>query len=146
MSEKPHASALLEAPDRIPALTQRPAAALARLYAFQLKQVFFDMYASRVASQAAIRANDPMTGDDNHDRVAVVGKPYCPEPFGTSDGFCNVFVSAGLSIGDILQGGPVFFLEFCTLGRQGQIKGSPLAGKVFVQLAAYPADEIGFFF
>ena len=58
-----------------------------------------------------VLADDPVAGDDDGNRVAVVSPAYGPESLRLSDGPSQVAVGADCAVGDFGKLGPDFLLE-----------------------------------
>jgi hypothetical protein len=100
----------------------------------QLQQISFDLKATAVPAQRAIRRNHPMAG--NHDRygIAIVGHAYCSKAPGLPDSTRDVAIAPGLSVRDSEESPPAGQLKVGPAQIQGEIELAALAGQVLVQL------------
>ena len=109
------------------------------LLQLQQKTLFFQTAA--VACQAPVRAHDPVAGDQDGDRVAVVGHAHRPAGVGPSDLAGQLAVGDGLAIGDGEQGVPHQPLKIRPGGGEGQVEAAPLPGKILPQLLRAPLQQ-----
>ena len=101
----------------------------------QVKQLAFQIKPAAIAAQRSAGRDDAMTGDNDGDRVAIVGHADGAKGVGMSDGARDVGISARLAEGDGEQRVPAGQLEGSSAQIEGHRKVSPLAVKVFVQFA-----------
>ena len=90
--------------------------------------------AAAVAGQRAVGADHAVAGDDDRDRVAVVGAADRARRGGLADRARDVAVAGGLAERDPEQRRPDRLLERGPPGRQPQIEARALAREVLLQL------------
>src|SRR5882757_8833080 len=103
---------------------------------FDLQQARLRLKAAAEAGERAVRADHPMTGDDDRDRVGAVGPAHRAGGAGAADLFCDLAVAAGLAEGDPLQRIPDRALEGRPLGGEREVEIVARAGEVLRELAA----------
>ena len=108
----------------------------------QLQQISFDFKAATVPAERAIRRNHPMAGDDNRDRIAIVGhadRSKAPRP---PDSTRDVAIAPGLPVRDSEESPPAGQLKVGSTQIQWEIELPALAGKVLVQFADIPLQAL----
>ncbi len=69
----------------------------------QFEETPLEIETAPEAAQPSIRSHNPMTRDDDGDRVVMVGRADGPGGTGLPDRGGNLTVGTGLSIGDLLK-------------------------------------------
>ncbi len=80
------------------------------------------MQASRISNKLPICADDPMTGNDDADRVAIVGHSHRTRGARLPYRLGQFRVASSLPIGDITKSAPNLLLEIGTRRFKGQIE------------------------
>ena len=101
---------------------------------FEIQQVGFHAQTSGIADQCARAADHAVAGDDDGDRVAVVGHAYRAAGRRAADLRRDLAVGAGLAIRDRPQGLPHGLLERSAGGRQREGELAARSCEVFGQL------------
>ncbi len=92
------------------------------------------MQAAAEPDQAAVAADHAVAGDENRQRIAVVGTADGPAGAGIAGHFGQLFVTPGLSVGNLLQAFPYFQLKIGSVRLQRQFEKTPFSGKILFQL------------
>ena len=101
---------------------------------FQGQEEFLDMQAARIAGQAAVAADDPVTGNHHGQGIPAVGGAYGSKSGGAADLPCDLPIGGCPAVRNIFQRLPYRQLESRTLWRQGQIEGGQASGEVGAEL------------
>ena len=101
---------------------------------FEIQQVGFHAQTSGIADQCARAADHAVAGDDDGDRVAVVGHAYRAAGRRAADLRRDLAVGAGLAVRDRPQGLPHGLLEWSAGGRQREGELAARSCEVFGQL------------
>ncbi len=80
--------------------------------AFQPEQLVFHVESAAVAAQSIAGSDDAVAGDNDRDRIIVVGLAYGPKSSWTAYLARDIGIGTRFAIGDGEQGIPAFFLEF----------------------------------
>ena len=101
-----------------------------RTILLQIQKISFQFEPSRVAGEGSVFAYDPVTGDEEPDRVSPDGRAHGADG-GRSADFCgNVRIGAGLPEGDAQKCVPDLLLEVCSLRGKRKSDGEGAAGKI----------------
>ena len=87
-----------------------------------------------IAGERAVRTDDAVAGDDDRDRVAVVGHADGTAGARIADGGGELAIGARLAIGDGAQRRPDPLLKCGAARGERQVECPPRARKVFPQL------------
>jgi hypothetical protein len=71
--------------------------------AFPIQQILLDMQASSVTHQFAVGADYAVAGNNDGDRIAMIGHAHRPAGLVIAYGDCNVLIGTCFPIGNILQ-------------------------------------------
>src|SRR5579864_6417800 len=94
--------------------------------------------AAAITREASIRADHPVAGHDDADRVLAVRKPYSTDGGWPADPSCQLCVADGGAAFDPAQGAPYALLE----GRAGRFDGKIGDGAVVtLEVAAHGRGE-----
>ena len=113
-------------------------------YFFMLQQVLLDGKATGVSGKAAILPDNAVAGNNDGNRIAVIGHTHSAAGAGFADHDGHILVTACFSSGDGLQRLPYRCLKLCTAEIQGQIECFSAARKVFRKLAFRLFDNRAF--
>ena len=112
----------------------REARGFGPLAAFQREQRLLRLQPPGKPGQFPRRANHPMTGRDDRNRIPAIRRTHCPHRARVADLLGDLAVAAGLAKGNGQQGPPDLLLKF----RPGKIKVElerlACAREVFAQL------------
>jgi len=102
---------------------------------FVLQQPLFAPEAATIADQGAIRAYDPVAGDDDGNGILIIGVSHSTIGIGFTDGPCHVSVGGQLAVRDLFQPLPDEFLKGRSL--QKELEGEVLAGsfEILIELS-----------
>src|SRR5579872_3746672 len=103
---------------------------------FEVQQRRLARQAAAVACQLAVRADDPVAGNDDRNRVAAVRQPDGASGARQLDPARDLAVGDGLAEADGLQLSPDAPLERSAAGRQRQVEARERAGEVGIELAS----------
>jgi len=84
-----------------------------------------------------------MAGDDNRDRVAMVGHADGTKCVRLAYGACDVCVGARLSEGNRQQRAPAGKLEICAAKVEREVEPAPLASEILFDLACVKSHRAG---
>src|SRR6185437_2824644 len=101
----------------------------------QTEQPLLDRQAAAKSGQRAIRADDPMAGNDDRQWIGAIGETDGPAGPGLADAPRELPVGDRLAIWDALQLAPHVQLESRALRGERQIEQASGAVKIFLQLA-----------
>jgi len=99
------------------------------------EQLPFYFLSKPETGEGTIFSDDPMAGDDQADGVGAVGAADCARGGGVADLNCDVGIAACFAEGDLLEGGPDFFLEGGADKIEGQIEITMFASEIGEDLA-----------
>src|SRR3954451_5800596 len=102
----------------------------------EVEQVPLAVQPAAVAGEAAVRADDPVAGHDDRDRVAAVGGADRPRPVRAPDLPGDLAVAARLAVRDRGQRLPHAAQERRAVQREGEGELVALAREVLVELGA----------
>src|SRR5579872_542301 len=98
--------------------------------AFVLEQPALALEAAAVAGERAGRADQPVTRNDDGDRVVAVGVPHRPRRARTAEVRSELAVGAGLAVGDVGEGVVDAALERGPAGLHREVECSTFAREV----------------
>ena len=81
---------------------------------FMIEEPLFPRQSSPISDEFATLSDDSMAGDDDDDRVMMVGSSYSSDSFRIPDHRRLFEVASRLSIGDRFERFPCFYLEIST--------------------------------
>ena len=105
----------------------------------------FDFETASVTDRTPVGADDAVAGNENRQRVFVVGAACRPTGFAVAGHFRQLFVAAGFAERNFLQGVPYFSLKIRSFRIKRQVKFFPPAGKIFRQLIGGFGQKRGLF-
>src|SRR6185295_6962681 len=105
--------------------------------AFELEQAALHLEAARVAGERAVRADHPMAGDDDADRVVVIGEADRARGRGARQAARDLAVGAGGAERDPQELAPDGTLELRALRLERQLEIATGTAQVFGQLPAH---------
>ncbi len=105
----------------------------------QVEQDALGLEPSGIAGEGAVRPDDPMTGDDDGNRVACVREPDGPRCPRLADTAGDLTIRAGLPVGDLAQRVPHPLLKAGAGWTQSDVEAGALTGEVVMELG----DNIG---
>jgi hypothetical protein len=108
--------------------------AVRALALFMLQQPLFTPDTAAETDQFAITSDNAMAGNNQGNRVFVVGVAHSPEGSGAADGPGNVSVGGSLAKGNFLQLPPDGFLKIGSFKNQGDAEFLAPAFEIFSQL------------
>jgi hypothetical protein len=101
------------------------------------EEPFFAFDPSSISDEFSIRTDDSVTGDDDDDRIFVIGSTDSAYSFGISGKQCLFFVASSFSIRDFFEGFPCFFLEIRSFGGKWDRESFSFSYKILEELFFY---------
>lgn len=92
------------------------------------------MQTSAEPDQVAVAADYAVAGDENRQRIAMVGTADSPAGAGIAGHFGQLSVTTGLAVRNLLQAFPYFQLKIGSAWLQRQFEKTPFSGKILFQL------------
>src|SRR5690554_7665819 len=99
---------------------------------FKVKQIFLDMKTPSVTHQFTIGADYTVAGDNNGNRIAIIGHTHCPAGLEITCSYGYILIGTCFTVGNILKGIPHPQLKGSTFWRKGKIKCFSFPFKVFL--------------
>ena len=87
------------------------------------------------AGKRSVRADDPMTGHDDRQRILAVGGANGASGLGGADRLCQIEIAPGLTERYLSQGAPDLLLKLAAAGLKRKIEAGSCAGEIFHKLA-----------
>jgi len=100
------------------------------------EQLSFYFLSKPETGEGTIFPDDPVARDDQADGIGAVGAADCARGGGVADLNCDVGIAACFAEGDLLEGGPDFFLEGGADKIEGQIEITMFASEIGEDLAS----------
>jgi len=101
---------------------------------FEKQQPSFDRQPSSETRQGAVRADDPVTGNDDRDGIPTIGCAHGPTRVRSANLPRQLAVRHGLAVRNRRQGGPHLPLERRALGRERKLEAAQPSGEVGIEL------------
>ena len=109
----------------------------------ELEQELLDVGAVGISAQRAIGRRDTVAGNDDAQRVVMVGLCHCSESLRTPHLLGLFAIADGVTVGDLFQHVPSGLLKCRAIEADGQREHAALASEVFSQLFGTLLDERG---
>ena len=110
---------------------------------FEGEQELFARQTAGVTGQLAARTDDPMTGNDDRNRIVMVGTAYGPRSLRITCPTSDFAVSHGLSVRNFREDLPNFLPIRGSLRFKRQIERGASSGEIFIQLFRRPLEQEG---
>ena len=110
---------------------------------FEGEQELFARQTAGVTGQLAARTDDPMAGNDDRNRIVMVGTAYGPRSLRITCPTGDFAVSHGLSIRNFREDLPNFLPIRGSLRFKRQIERGAFSGEIFIQLFRRPLEQEG---
>ncbi len=110
---------------------------------FEGEQELFARQTAGVTGQLAARTDDPMAGNDDRNRIVIVGTAYGPRSLRITCPTGDFAVSHGLSIRNFREDLPNFLPIRGSLRFKRQIERGAFSGEIFIQLFRRPLEQEG---